>query len=222
MALRAIYILFEIPLFFDSPRMIFNFSTNKQFATKITLNGEVLHTVNEQKILGTILTSDLSWDRNTENLVKAANASMRLLHAASKFTRKLSDLKQIYTMYIRSRVETSVAVWHSGLTNLNKEMIERVQRQSMKIIFKKQYSSYEDALKVAKMDKLELRREKLCLNFALKAESNQKFKHWFKPAVKKTNTRLKISKYEDVAFNHARMEKSPLSYLTKLLNNHYK
>ena len=41
---------------------------------------------------------------------------MRLLHAASKFTRKSNDLKQIYTMFVRSRLETAVAVCHSGLT----------------------------------------------------------------------------------------------------------
>ena len=84
---------------------------------------------------------------------------MRLLHAASKFTRKLSDLKQIYTMYVRSKVETGVAVWHSGLTKINIESIERIQKQAMKVIFKSQYSSYENALKLAKFTTLEMRRE---------------------------------------------------------------
>ena len=51
---------------------------------------------------------------------------MRLLHAASKFTRKSNDLKQIYTMFVRSRLETAVAVWHSGLTMEQTASIERV------------------------------------------------------------------------------------------------
>ena len=59
-------------------------------------------------------------------------------------------------------------------------MIERVQRQSMKIIFKKQYSSYGNALKVAKMDKLEVRREKLCLQFAKNCLKIDKLKQMFK------------------------------------------
>ena len=87
---------------------------------------------------------------------------MRLLHAASKFTRKLSDLKQIYTMFVRSHVETGVAVWHSGLTKVNRESIERIQKQAMKIIFRNQYTSYENALKLSKFTTLEVRREKLC------------------------------------------------------------
>ena len=200
--------------------MIFNFSTNKQFATKITLNGEPLLTVSEQKILGTILTSDLSWDRNTENMVKAANASMRLLHAASKFTRKLSDLKQIYTMFVRSRVETSVAVWHSGLTKSNKEMIERIQRQSMKVIFRKQYSSYENAVKMAKMDTLDVRREKLCLQFAKNCLKIDKLKQMFPLNFKDHD--MTQRKNEKFKVNHARTERylqSSIPYLQRLLNS---
>ena len=49
--------------------MIFNFSTNKQFVTNITLNGEPLKTVDDQKILGTIISSDLSWNKNTDNFI---------------------------------------------------------------------------------------------------------------------------------------------------------
>ena len=199
--------------------MIFNFSTNKQFATKITLNGEPLLTVSEQKILGTILTSDLSWDRNTENMVKAANASMRLLHAASKFTRKLSDLKQIYTMFVRSLVETSVAVWHSGLTNLHREMIERVQISAMKAIFRKQYSNYKDALKIANLTTLEVRREKMCLKYAKDCLKVDKLKHIFPLNVKDHD--MENRNMRKFKVNHAKTEryaKSSIPFLQRLLN----
>ena len=64
--------------------IVYTCKTNKQFTTNITLNGEPLKTVDDQKILGTIISSDLTWNKNTDNLVKRANCSMRLLHAASK------------------------------------------------------------------------------------------------------------------------------------------
>ena len=69
-------------------------------------------------------------------------------------------------MFVRSQLEKSVAVWHSGLTNLNKEMMERVQVSSMKAIFKKQYTNYKEALKIANLNTLDFRREKMCLKFA--------------------------------------------------------
>ena len=47
------------------------------------------------------------------------------------------------------------------------------------------------------------------------------FKFWFKTNRKNVNTRQTISKYCNVKANYVRYEKSPLGYLTKLLNMHY-
>ena len=55
-------------------------------------------------------------------------------------------------------------VWHSGLTDKNKRNLERVQKSALKIILKEKYIDYKNALSVMKMDSLEVRREKLCLN----------------------------------------------------------
>ena len=68
------------------------------------------------------------------------------------------------------------------------------------------------------LDALKDRRNLLSLKFALKAEEHEKFKFWFKLNEKKLNTRQSLSKYCYVKANHKRFEKSPLSYLTKLLN----
>ena len=84
--------------------MIFNFSQSNQFTTDIKLKGEKLEIVEESKLLGTIITSDLKWKRNTEEIVKNANKRMRILHAAAKYTSKISDLKTIYNMFIRSKL----------------------------------------------------------------------------------------------------------------------
>ena len=50
--------------------MIFNFTNNYQFNTRLKINNELLETVEETKLLGTIITSDLTWDKNTKNIVK--------------------------------------------------------------------------------------------------------------------------------------------------------
>ena len=67
-------------------------------------------------------------------------------------------------------------------------------------------------------ESLDSRRNILALKFALKAEKHVKFNSWFKPAVKKVNTRLNIHKYCNVRANHTRFDKSSLSFLTRLLN----
>ena len=69
---------------------------------------------------------------------------------------------------------------------------------------------------------LEARRIKRTLKFALKSEKNVKFKFWFKLASKNVNTRSKKSKYCDVKANYTRFARSPLSFITKILNLHHK
>ena len=53
--------------------IIFNFSKNNQFSTELTVDGEVIETVGETKLLGTHITSDLNWNKNTQSIVKASN-----------------------------------------------------------------------------------------------------------------------------------------------------
>ena len=125
-------------------------------------------------------------------------------------------------MFIRSRLETAVAVWHSGLTNEQRENLERVQKMAMRVIFKKQYSSYQNSLKLLKLDSLEIRRQKLNLKFAKGCLKIDKLSPMFPlnevehNMEKRTNERYKV--------NHAKTERYKLSsipYLQRLLNSQY-
>ena len=50
--------------------MIFNFSKKYQFSTKLSVENENLELVTESKLLGTFITSDLKWNKNTSEIVK--------------------------------------------------------------------------------------------------------------------------------------------------------
>ena len=100
--------------------MIFNFSKDKKFSTDIRIGNESIETVSETKLLGTIITDDLKWNKNTSNIVKETNKRMQLLHKASKFTNNIKDLKQIYMLQIRSKLDQSAVVWHSSLSQKNR------------------------------------------------------------------------------------------------------
>ena len=105
--------------------IIFNFSSDKKFSTDIRLKKDVIETVTEAKLLGTIITDDLKWNRNTENIVKETNRRMQLLHKAKKFTNNIRDLKQIYMLQIRSKLDQSAVVWHSSLSNKNRNDLRK-------------------------------------------------------------------------------------------------
>ena len=52
--------------------MIFNFTENYKFTTRLQLKDENIEIVNSTRLLGTILSDDLAWDPNTASLVKTS------------------------------------------------------------------------------------------------------------------------------------------------------
>ena len=59
--------------------MIFNPTQKFKFATRLKLNDVTLPIINKTKLLGTIITDDLKWNANTDELVKKGNQRMLLL-----------------------------------------------------------------------------------------------------------------------------------------------
>ena len=69
------------------------------------------------------------------------------------------------------------------------------------------------------LDTLESRRGQICLKFAKKAAKHPKHQQWFKTNTMNVNTRQEKTKYCKVAARTNRYMKSPISYLTTLLNS---
>ena len=88
-------------------------------------------------------------------------------------TRSVNN-KYIYTLYIRSILEQSAVVWNSGITEENKNDLERVQKTHALKLYTvhDNYHNYESALQRANLMSLSDRRKKLCLKFAKKCLNN--------------------------------------------------
>ena len=200
--------------------LIFNFSKNYQFSTNVKMKGEDIETIDNIKLLGTTITNDLKWNENTKILVKSANKRMQFLHRAAKFTNNVRDLKMIYMLQIRSKLEQSAVLWHSSLTQKNKNDLERVQKSALKLILKDRYTNYNDALNVVKMESLEMRREKLCLKFAKACLKNEKLSDMF-PKNKKDHAMDKRQNEKFVIRNARteRLQRSAVIHMQRLLNN---
>ena len=201
--------------------MLFNPTTALDFQPDFVIDGHHLKLLEETRTLGLIVRSDLKWTSNTLYIVKKANQRLWLIKRLKNLGAARTDLVDVFTKQIRSVLEFGAPVWQSSITQQEKTDIERVQKSFCKIVLGHEYGSYKSALEVLELENLDSRRIILCLNFALKAENRKKFQHWFKPNLKNSITRLKPSKYIPVAAKHARFEKSPLSYLTELLNMYY-
>ena len=199
--------------------MIFNFTNNHKFVTALNVNNHEIETVKEARLLGTIITEDLKWSRNTEEIVKSANKRLRILHVASKFTKKISDLKIIYMMFIRSKLDSSSVVWHNSLTESDNNSIERVQKASVKIILKNNYQNYEKALEMLNLDTLHERRRKQCLKFAKDCLRHEQMKQMF--PIKANDNQIQMRYKEKYIVNKANTERyrnSAIPSFQRLLN----
>ena len=188
---------------------------------EIRIKNNILEVVNEIKILGITIQSDMKWTSNTRNMIIKANKRLWILRRLKNLGALAGDLLEVYTKQIRCILEYAAPAWQSSITQEEKTNIERVQKSAFHIILGNSYQSYENALELLGMETLNLRRRRLTYKFALRSEKNEKFKSWFKPAKKTLNTRTTINKYCDVKANHKRFMNSPIPYLTRLLNWHH-
>ena len=64
-------------------------------------------------------------------------------------------------------------------------------------------------------------RHKICMNFALRSEKQSKFMQWYKPKVKMRESRQREMKYLPAIGRTTKYNKSPICFLTDLLNTYY-
>ena len=82
-------------------------------------------------------------------------------------------MKLIYYRHVRSILEFGVPVWNGAISQKEVNMLERVQRIAIHIIYGKKLS-YKESCKNFKIEKLTDRRERLCTNFENKALKHEK------------------------------------------------
>ena len=185
----------------------------------MSVKNEPIETVTETKLLGTIITQDLKWDRNTAEIVRKAYKRMQILNRAASFTSNIQDLRCIYLTYVRSLLDQSAVVWHSSLTKRNRRDLERVQKTAVKMIMGKKFSNYKIDLKKLNLDSLNDRREKLCLKFAKRCLKNEKVKNLFPLNITKNQIKTRgRKKYLEKKINTERYRKSAIPYMKDLLN----
>ena len=186
------------------------------------MDDHILPVINKTKLLGTIITNDLKWNSNTNLLIKRANQRMQLLRKCAEFTNSIDDRKTIYIAYIRSILEQSSVLWGSSISEENKEDLERVQKNSCRIILGNEYVDYEKPLKDTGLENLQERRKMLALRFGNNCKINEKTKTLFplRKKIHKFKTR-KEERFEIFKTKSKRLQVSTVPYLQRLLNEEY-
>ena len=128
------------------------------------IGNEIIPTVNNVRDLGVTLTDELSWSNYTNKIkAKATILGNIILHTFSPSNTHL--LTQLYKTYIRPIVEYNTCTWSPHLDKDIKQ-VESVQRSFTSRLCKRgniKYNSYNDRLKILKLETLKSRRTKFDL-----------------------------------------------------------
>ena len=169
------------------------------------------------KIVGVILSQNLSWHKNTQYICSKARQKLWILRRMLRYNFGPRTMFDVYTKEVRSILELAVPVWHSGLTKKQSMDIERVQKIAFRIILGYNYTNYGHACKTLSAQTLEERRTKLCLNFAKRNHNSQN--SFFTKLHHQMNTRGTTNMVKEYTCRTSRFNNSSLPYLARLLNN---
>ena len=137
--------------------MLFNRSKNTDFMPELRIgDGELLEVVEEFKLLGVIIKSDLKWHSNTIYICRKGFSRLWLLRRLKQIGASEFELLYTYQKQVRSVLEYAVPVWGPGLNKTDSVEIERVQKCAFAIIFGPE--TYENILKEQKQQSLQERR----------------------------------------------------------------
>ena len=201
--------------------MKFTRSTGYDFPLEVSFSDNThLEQVKDTKLLGIIISDSLKWDMNTEYICKRAKCKLFLLRNMMRRGLNISELLDAYKKEIRSLLELAVPVWHSGITLEQQLKIERVQKSALSIILGMSYITYDNALKVTKLDRLSTRREFICNRFIHKNMKSEK--PFFKKVLKSKNTRSDPNKVTQIKCRTTSYYKSSLPFLARKYNHNLK
>ena len=91
---------------------------------------------------------------------------MQLLRKVWSLGSSCQEMVQLWKVFCQSVLEQSCVLWDSGLTQENRNNLERTQKTFVILILEEEYNNYENALHISQLETLDKRRKELTLRFA--------------------------------------------------------
>ena len=178
---------------------------------------EVIHSL---KLVGLVVTSDLSWHSHIKYTVGRVNSKLWQLIRFKQLGAAEDKLVTFYILKIRSILMFGAVCFSSSLSSELSQTLELQQKRSLAIILGSRYKNYNNARILLKLPRLDSLRDAACLKWALKSSKNPKHSHLFPLNETSVTTRSK-KKYTEYFCHSAKYYKSAVPHMTRLLNSYY-
>ena len=179
-----------------------------------------LEVIYSLKLVGLIITSDMSWQAHVSYTITRVNKILWQLTRFKQLGASTEKLIVFYTVKIRSILMFGAACYHSALTSDQSDRLELQQKRSLAIILGKKYRNYENARALVNLPKLRSLRESVCLKWALKAAANPQHSHLF-PLNQGTIPTRNRQKYIEYHCKGSRFYHSAVPAMTRNLNKYH-
>ena len=162
--------------------LVICFAKTEPDISRLIINGQEIERVSSTKLLGLTLSDDLSWGTHIEIISKKASQRLFALRLLKRSKVPMDKLLTIYCSLIRPVMEYACQVWHGGLTGGQSLLLESVQKRALHIIMPD--ASYELALEISELPRLDQRRKDLCQKLFKEMQSDSHRLHHLLPSIK--------------------------------------
>ena len=202
--------------------MKFNRSRKYDFPAEIQLaGGKTVEVVSTLKILGIQVEDSLKWNSQVKQMTERATKTIWVIRRMRSLGVSQASLVNYWVAEGRSALEMCAPLWHSSLTKAQSSALSRVQRVAMAAITSVWGASHTEQLRSLALQPLAERRVELCRRFARQTAEKSRHKDMFQrvdnPRPDRQAARRPV--YVEKWARTVAYRRSPLPYLTKLLNS---
>ena len=179
-----------------------------------------IEVVEEMKIVGFILRSDLKTISNTNYIFGKAYGRMWIIRRLKALGASRNSLIDVLQKQVLSVLNLAVPAWDCFLTCQERTDLERVLKTGLRIIWGNAYTTYEEVLQASNLKSLQETRTQIVRKFVRRTAHNNKFSKWFSRQTSNIITRAdNRSRFKPVVAKHEFYKKSCIPTLTELANS---
>ena len=163
-----------------SKSLLFNRARKHDFSPELYLKpGSRLEVVDEMKLVGYQLRSDLKTISNTRYIIKRAWKRMWVVRRLKTLGASEKDLLSVLRAQVLSVLQFATPAWSTLITQKESDQIESVLKTGLYLVYGQRYESFLWALRQANMSSLSEQRRKMFYNITKQCIKSTKFKKWF-------------------------------------------
>ena len=201
----------------------FNVSKKYDFLPQLYFpQNEPLEVIYETRLLGVILSSNLTWSAHVNDITTRATAKLWILVRFKTLGGSRDQLLKVFQTRVRSTLEFAAPVFHGGLTQDQSRQLEMVQKKAFAVILGADYVSYESALLALDQERLDKRRLDLSYKFASKCTMSPRHSSIFPPNPNYRPNMRHPKPFMEHLCHTSRYFSSPVPFLARLLNKRSK